>query len=96
MSFDAELEYTDDGWSEPVPLSVNEVDELEDEIDKLSEQDVYISTAYNIPYADDEVASHFEGTVSTEMVTVSFCPESPGAMEQLFRVLKRIEQSRLN
>lgn len=89
-------EFKDDGWTVPVHMPVHEFAVIDGIIDLLGEQDVYISTTCTRHGLGDDAFEHLGGVASMEVVEVSLCPESPGAMEQLDRMLGYIEKGSLN
>lgn len=89
-------EFGDDGWTQPVSMPAHEFAVIDEMVELLGENNVYIST---VCIRKDLGESDFErlgGVASAEIVEVSFCPESPGAMEQLDRMLGYIEKGNLN
>ena len=91
-----ELEEMDDGWTKPSRVPMHQLEMVDDAVEYLGDQDVYISTVYEFCNPEEDALSYVGGIVCSSMVDVRFCPESPGALEQLQRIIHGIDISSRN
>ncbi len=91
-----EVEYLDNGWTKPIQMAAHLLETVDEAVDYLGEHNVYICTSYERHLSEQDNSDYIGNVACLELVDVSFWPESPGAIEQLLKLLKGIGLSNLN